>query len=151
MSSSTSAVLKSKQNDPSEDQKRDILKKLGDVSGFEIAQNEVLLAIYQRPETTGGGIIQVAQTLKEDIYQGKVGLVVKIGEHCQFDRTDPYTNIQTGIPISMHDWVVVRPSDTWALDVNMKSETLSRNDFVACRLVKDKDIRAKITHPGQVW
>lgn len=146
-----SAVLKSKQNDPSEEQKRDILKKLGDVSGFEIAQNEVLLVIYQRPEMTSGGIIQVPQTLKEDIYQGKVGLVVKIGEHCQFDRLDTYTNIQTGIPISLHDWVVVRPSDTWALDINMHSDTLSRKDFVACRLVRDKDIRAKITHPGQVW
>lgn len=146
-----SAMLKSKQNDPSEEQKREILKKLGDVSGFEIAQNEVLLAIYQRPELTAGGIALVSQTLKEDIYQGKVGLVVKIGEHCQFDRADPYTNIETGIPISLHDWVVVRPSDTWALDVNMHSETLSKKDFVACRLVKDKDIRAKIPHPAVIW
>lgn len=146
-----SAVFKSKQNDPSEEQKREILKKLGDVSGFEIAQNEVLLAIYQRPELTAGGIALVSQTLKEDIYQGKVGLVVKIGEHCQFDRADPYTNIQTGIPISLHDWVVVRPSDTWALDINMHSETLSKKDFVPCRLVKDKDIRAKIPHPAVIW
>jgi hypothetical protein len=146
-----SAVLKSKQNDPAAQLKRDILAKIGDVSEFEIAQNEILLAIYQRPETTAGGIIQVAQTLKEDIYQGKVGLVVKIGEHCQFDRVDPYTNIKTGIPISLHDWVVVRPSDTWALDVNMKSDTLSKKDFVPCRLVHDKDIRAKIPHPGVAW
>lgn len=146
-----SAVLKSKQNDPAGALKRDILAKIGDVSGFEIAQNEILLAIYQRPETTSSGIIQVAQTLKEDIYQGKVGLVVKIGEHCQFDREDPYTNIKAGIPISLHDWVVVRPSDTWALDINMKSDTLSHKDYVACRLVRDKDIRAKIPHPGVIW
>lgn len=146
-----SAVLKSKQNDPSAQLKRDILAKIGDVSEFEIAQNEVLLAIYQRPELTAGGIALVSQTLKEDIYQGKVGLVVKIGEHCQFDRVDPYTNIKTGIPISLHDWVVVRPSDTWALDVNMKSDTLSKKDYVACRLVHDKDIRAKIPHPGVIW
>jgi hypothetical protein len=146
-----SAAFKSKQNDPAADLKRDILAKIGDVSEFEIAQNEILLAIYQRPEMTASGIVLAHQTLKEDIYQGKVGLVVKIGEHCQFDRADPYTNIVTGIPISLHDWVVVRPSDTWALDVNMKSDTLSRKDFVACRLVKDKDIRAKIPHPGSVW
>lgn len=146
-----SAVMKSKQSDPSEDQKREILTKLGDVSGFEISQNEVLLAIYQRPELTAGGIALVAPTLKEDIYQGKVGLVIKIGEHCQFDRVDPYTNIQTGIPISLHDWVVVRPSDTWALDINMHTDTLSKKDFVPCRLVKDKDIRAKITHPAVIW
>jgi|SRR5882672_2907819 len=146
-----SVVLKSKQNDPAAQLKRDILAKIGDVSEFEIAQNEILLAIYQRPEMTAGGIVLAHQTLKEDVYQGKVGLVVKIGEHCQFDRTDPYTNIVTGIPISLHDWVVVRPSDTWALDVNMRSETLSKKDFVPCRLVRDKDIRAKIPHPGVIW
>lgn len=146
-----SAVMKSKQNDSAADLKRELLAKLGDVSEFEIAQNEVLLAIYQRPELTSGGIALVRPTLIEDKYQGKVGLVIKIGEHCQFDRTDPYTDIQTGIPISVHDWVVVRPSDTWALDINMNPETLSSKDFVACRLVKDKDIRAKIPHPGVVW
>jgi len=146
-----SAVLKSKQNDSAVALKRDILAKIGDMSEFEIAQNEILLAIYQRPEMSAGGIIQVPKTLKEDIYQGKVGLVVKIGEHCQFDRPDPYTNIVTGIPISLHDWVVVRPSDTWALDINMKSDALSSKDFVACRLVHDKDIRAKIPHPGVIW
>lgn len=147
----SATALKSKQNDPAEEQKREILKKVGDVSAFEIAQNEVLLAIYQRPEMTSGGIIQVAQTLKEDIYQGKVGLVIKIGEHCQFDRMDSYTNVQTGIPISLHDWVLVRPSDTWALDINMHTDTLSKKDFVACRLVHDKDIRAKIPHPAVIW
>lgn len=146
-----SAVLKSKQNDPAAQLKSEILAKIGDVSEFEIANNEVLLAIYQRPETTAGGIIMTPRDLKEDIYQGKVGLVLRIGEHCQFDRVHPYTNIKTGIPISLHDWVVVRPSDTWALDINMKSDALSSKDFVACRLVHDKDIRAKIPHPGVIW
>lgn len=146
-----SSVSKIKQTDPEKQLKKDILDKIGDVSGIKIAKNEVLLAIYQRPETTGGGIIQVARDLKEDIYQGKVGLVINIGEHCKFDRVDPYTGVETGIPISLHDWVVVRPSDTWALDVNMHSDTLSKKDFVACRLVLDKDIRMQIPHPGVVW
>ncbi len=147
----SATAIKSKQNDPAAQLKSDILAKIGDVSAFEIAQNEVLLAIYQRPELTAGGIALVSPTLKEDKYQGKVGLVVKIGRHCQFDRVDPYTEIKTGIPISLHDWVVVRPSDTWALDINMNSDALSSKDFVACRLVHDKDIRAKIPHPGVIW
>ena len=136
---------------PTYNAKDEILKKLGDVSGFEIAQNELLLAIYVRPEFTPGGIIQVPQTLKEDIYQGKVGLVVKIGEHCRFDRADPYTGIVAGVPISLHDWVIVRPSDTWALDLNMRPDILRRDDFVPCRLVKDNQIRAKIANPAMVW
>lgn len=147
----SSTALKSKQNDPAANLKRDILAKIGDVSEFEIAQNEILLAIYQRPEMTASGIVLPHQNLKEDVYQGKVGLVVKIGEHCQFDRVDAYTGIKTGIPISLHDWVVVRPSDTWALDVNMRSDTLSKKDYIPCRLVHDKDIRARIPHPGCAW
>ena|ERR1700761_3684094 len=147
----SATALKTKQNDPSAALKRDILAKIGDVSEFEIARDEILLAIYQRPATTSGGIVLPNQNLKEDIYQGKVGLVLRIGEHCQFERVDPYTNKKTGIPISIHDWVVVRPSDTWALDINMRSDALSSKDFVACRLVRDENIRAKISHPGCVW
>lgn len=133
------------------DAKEAILQKLGDVSGFDISQNELLIAIYQRPEFTPGGIIQVAQTLKEDIYQGKVGLVVKIGTHCKFDRDDLYSGVVSGIPVKLHDWVVTRPSDTWALDLNMRPDILKRDDYVACRLVKDNQIRAVIAHPGMVW
>jgi hypothetical protein len=136
---------------PTYDAKQEILKKLDDVAGFKIAKNELLLAIYQRPEFTPGGIIQVPQTLKEDIYQGKVGLVVKIGEHCRFDRVDPYTGIPCGIPVSLHDWVVVRPSDTWPLDINVRPDILDRRDFVACRLVKDDQIRAVIANPAMIW
>jgi len=133
------------------DAKDEILKRLGDVAGFEIAQNELLLAIYQRPEFTPGGIIQVPKTLKEDIYQGKVGLVVKIGVHCRFNHTDPYTGVTTGLPVGLHDWVVTRPSDTWALDINVRTETLNRDDFVPCRLVKDNQIRAIIADPRMIW
>lgn len=123
------------------DPKQEILDKLGDLSSVEIARNEVLLAIYQRPEKTPGGIILTHNNLKEDIYQGKVGLVVKIGPGCRFANID----------IQLHDWVVVRPSDTWALDVNADPNALKREDFVACRFVFDDQIRARIAQPGMVW
>lgn len=131
------------------DTKQEILDKLGDLSHFEIANNEVLLAIYQRPEKTPGGIILTHNSLKEDIYQGKVGLVVKIGSACRFLRQAE--GISYGIDIKLHDWVVVRPSDSWALDVNADPNALKREDFVPCRLIFDDQIRARITHPGLVW
>ena len=131
------------------DTKADILAKLGDVSGFEIAGNEVLLASYQRPEKTPGGIVQTHRALKEDIYQGKVGLVVKIGESCRFEMVSE-TGIKYGIPIKLHDWVVVRPSDTWSLDINGNPDVLSREDFVTCRMVYPHHIRARISNPALV-
>jgi co-chaperonin GroES (HSP10) len=135
----------------SKDPKRNILDKLGDISDFEIAANEVLLAIYQRPEMTQGGILLPHQTLKEDIYQGKVGLVVKIGDACSFNITDAYSDTVFRLDVSLHDWVVVRPSDTWALDLNGNSEVIEKKDFVACRLVRPRNIRARIQNPLVIW
>jgi co-chaperonin GroES (HSP10) len=144
-----SALKKPTTGEP--DPKQEILDRLGDLEHFEIAQNEVLIAIYRRPEKTAGGIILTHNSLKEDLYQGKVGLVVKIGSACQFVRTDAKTGITYGIPIALHDWVVVRPSDSWALDVNGDPNTLKREDFVPCRLVYDDQIRGKVANPQVVW
>jgi co-chaperonin GroES (HSP10) len=130
-----------KKSDLTPDPKQEILDKLGDLTHFEIANNEVLLAIYRRDEKTPGGIILTHNSLKEDVYQGKVGLVVKIGPGCRF----PNINIQ------IHDWVVTRASDTWALDVNADPKALKREDFVPCRLVFDDQIRARVAHPSMVW
>src|ERR1700676_3414947 len=112
----SAAVMK--RDEAREDPKQGILDKLGDLSGAEIAQNEVLIATYMRPEMTAGGIVLPHQNLKEDQYQGKVGLVVKIGSACRFVRTDEKTGITYGIPIALHDWVVVRTSDTWPIELN---------------------------------
>lgn len=136
---------------PLDEAKQEILDRLGDLSHFEIAANEVLLAIYQRPEMTQGGILLPAQSLKEDIYQGKVGLVVKIGTACSFDVSDAYTDTVFKLSIQLYDWVVVRPSDTWALDINGNQKVIEKKDFVACRLVKPRNIRARIQNPLSVW
>jgi hypothetical protein len=124
-----------------DDPKQAIIDKIGDLSEYQIAPSEVLLAIYQRSEMTPGGIIMTANTLKEDLYQGKSHLVLKIGEGCDF----------FGLDVKLHDWVAVRPSDGWALDVNTKPNILDRKDYVPCRMVLAKYIRAIIPAPEVVW
>jgi len=133
------------------DPKREILDKLGDVSHLEIAQNEVLLAIYQRPNKTPGGIMLTDRTRKEDVYQGKVGLVVKIGSACRFKREDAYSGEIFDLAINLHDWVVVRASDTWSLDINGNADGIQIEDFVPCRLARDKHIRMRVADPLTVW
>lgn len=123
------------------DTKQQIIDRIGDLSGFEIAHNEILLAIYMRPEVTLGGIVLPAQNLKEDLFQAKAHLVLKIGPGCRFANVD----------IKVHDWVAVKPSDCWALDVNTRTEAMLRSDFVPCRLAYDDRIRAKLSHPAIVW
>jgi co-chaperonin GroES (HSP10) len=140
-----------KVSEPQYDPRRELLEKLGDLSHLEIAQNEVLLAIYMRPEKTTGGIVLPQQNLKEDRYQGKCGLVVKIGSACRFVRQTADTGVEYGINIKLHDWVVVRPSDTWALDINSDVEGLQIQDFVQCRLVYDDQIRMRVADPRVIW
>ncbi len=145
-----STVLK--KNEDAYDPKQEILAKLGDISAIQIAQNEVLVAIYVRPEINPGGkIALVPRTRKEDIYQGKVGLVLKIGAACRFVRVDEKTGITYGIDINLHDWIVTRPSDTWSLDINVGSDQFDPEKFTACRLVWDDQIRMKIPSPGIIW
>jgi co-chaperonin GroES (HSP10) len=140
-------AAKQKEYDP----KQEILDKLGVLSEAVVAQNEVLLAMYMRPEKTAGGIVLPHQNLREDRYQGKVGLVVKIGAACRFVRTDEKTGVTYGIPIDLHDWVVVRTSDTWSLELNADPNISDPSAFTLCRLVFDDQIRMKIPHPGMVW
>lgn len=137
---------------PEPDEKQLILDKLGDLSQVQIAQNELLLAIFVRPDTNPGGVIALTQkTRKEDTYQGKVGLVVKIGAACRFERKNETTGVIYGIDIRLHDWIVVRPSDTWAMDVSGLTDAYDPEKAVTCRLVFDDQIRMKIPHPRMIW
>ena len=115
-----------------------ILKELGDISGVEVFNNQVLLAVYIRPEKTRGGIILANQTRDEDRYQSKVGLLVKQGEAAFLDDTDKWFK---GKSFKLHDWLVFRPSDGWQMTVN----------GVLCRLIADTEVRGRVDNPDRVW
>jgi hypothetical protein len=113
------------------DARAELLKGLGDLSDYEVGNNGVLAATYLRPEKTAGGIIMTARNLKEDLYQSKVHLVLKVGPLCEF----------FGFTVAPGDWIVIRPSDAWALDVN----------GVQCRHILDSNVRAKVKDPTKIW
>ena len=115
-----------------------LLKELGDLGGVEIFNNQVLVAVYIRPEKTRGGIILANQTRDEDRYQSKVGLLVKWGEAAFLDDTDKWFK---GKAFKLHDWLVFRPSDGWSLVVN----------GVLCRLVSDTEVRGRVDNPDRVY
>jgi hypothetical protein len=65
-----------------EDPKDVILRELGDaLDGIDIAAQGCLIATYLRPDDvkTHGGILIPHEAVKDDTYQSKVGLVVKLG------------------------------------------------------------------------
>jgi co-chaperonin GroES (HSP10) len=118
--------------------KEAILSEMGDIADIEIFHNQVLVAIYVRPEQTRGGIILPGSTRDEDKYQGKVGLVIKRGEDAFNDPTGKWFK---GVEIGLHDWVVFRPSDGWPITVHGQ----------LCRILDDTDVRGRIPAPDAVW
>jgi co-chaperonin GroES (HSP10) len=118
--------------------KQKLLDDIGDVSAFEIFNNQILIAIYVRPQKTKSGILLPDQMRDEDKIQGKVGLVVKKGPAAFVDETSEWFK---DITVDVGDWVVIRPSDGWAITVNN----------VLCRIVDDTAVRGKVDAPDRVW
>lgn len=110
----------------------------GDLSGVELAANQVLIGLYKRPEKTKSGIILSDMTRKEDEYQGKVGLVLKMGPQAFVD-SDDYSF--AGWRINTGDWVVAWVSD---------GRTTQINDCL-CRVVKDSEVRMRVDAPDRVY
>jgi Chaperonin 10 Kd subunit len=122
----------------SADPRKAILDAVGDLSGVEIFGDMVLLGIYIRPEKTRGGILRPQNNVTEDVYQGKVGLVLKWGEDAFVDPESGHTYDQTA---KVGEWCVFKVGDAW--NVTIKG--------VACRLVRDVNIKMKIADPEAVF
>ena len=106
----------------------------------------MLVAIYKRPEKTKSGLILTDATRKEDIHQGKVGLVVKMGPFCYLDEEgNKFRDINVG------DWIVFRPSDGWQITLNTLQKSISREDVVDCRIVGDANVRMRVSDPDYIY
>jgi len=120
-----------------EDPTQKLLDQLGDISEIELFHNQVLLAVYLRPEKTKSGLILTADHLDEDKYQSKVGLLVKRGP-LAFEQDG---NWFTGMTFQDHEWLIFRPSDGWSITVN----------GVLCRIFDDISIKGRAPHPDSVY
>jgi hypothetical protein len=115
------------------DPARLLLDQVGDLSEIEVYNNQVLVAIYMRPEKTKSGIHIGPATQKEDEYQGKAMLVLKMGPAAFASDGKWFTD---GGP-KVGDWIVARPGDTWQLSINK----------CKCRMMNDTAVRMRIPSP----
>ena len=119
--------------------KEAILKSVGDsLKDIDVLFNMVLVATYIRPEKTSGGIIRPDVNVQEDVWQGKVGLVLKLGSHAFVDdgESDFF-----GQKAEVGEWVVYKVGDAWSLNIN----------GYPCRLVRDSSIKLKVKDPNIVF
>jgi len=121
-----------------ENPKEKLLNDLGDLSEVKLANNQVLVAIYVRPEKTKSGIILTEVYRDEDRYQSKAALVVKTGPVAFNDPTGRWFE---DFSVTLHDWVFYRPSDGLAINFN----------GVPCRLLEDVSIKGLIPTPDLIW
>lgn len=123
-----------------------LLQKAGDLDGIEVFGNDILVALYTPPEKTKSGIIFADDTRNEFRFQGKVGLVLKMGPTAYVnDAGDKFRDIEVG------DWVVFRPSDGWPFQLNTMKSRIAKDSIVDCRVVSDLHIRVRVNHPDAIY
>ena len=98
---------------------------------------QVLVGTYIRPKMTAGGIHIPDSTQGEDIYQGKVGLVLKLGP-LAFKEDDTH-KWGDRVP-QVGDWVMFRVGDTFPCTLGKR----------AGRFVEDVDVKAILSKPDYV-
>jgi co-chaperonin GroES (HSP10) len=108
------------------------------IPGFELFGNRVLVALYERPEKTAGGVILTEKYRADEKNQGKAGLVVAKGPSSF--KSD--ANFDFGPDkLEIGDWCLLFISMGLQCAIN----------GVACRMIRDQDIAMKIPMPDQIW
>src|ERR1700679_502228 len=79
------------------------------IDQFEPFHNMVMFGTYVRSDKTAGGIIIGGdRTRAEDRFQGKIGLVLKVGPNAFKGKTPDAFG---GITVKPGDWIMYRASD----------------------------------------
>lgn len=122
----------------SKDPKKDILKLVGDLGGVTVKWNRVLVATYIRPSKTPGGIIRPETNVAEDEWQGKVGLVLKMGPMAYVDDDETQFN---GEAVNVGEWAVYSVGNARSININ----------GYPCRIIKDSQIDMTTLDPGMIF
>lgn len=110
------------------------------LDGFKLFGDMVLVATYQEPERTAGGIILTKKTTDESRFQGRCGLLLKRGpEAFKWDRTGQFE--WSGEVPENGEWVVFHYSDAREIFLNQ----------VSCRLVSSKALHGTVADPRTVF
>ena len=134
-------IAEAAQTDP----KQALLDALPDaIAQYEVFHNRVLVATYVRPEKTRGGIILADRSLAEDRFQGKVGLVIKVGPIAFVDDGGAKFG---GIAVKPGDWVTYRPSD----GIEVFFVDLNGRDATPCRQLEDIHILGRTPDPALIY
>lgn len=115
------------------DPRKGIMEAIGDISGIEVCTDWVLLGTYIAPNKIGS-ILVPDKVVGEDEYQGKCGLILKMGP-LAFNYED-----YVGPQFQVGDWAIFWVGDAKMMTIN----------GTPCRMVRDDHLRMKIADPRQI-
>lgn len=127
------------------DPKQALLDSAGPMTEYEVFHNLVLVATYI-PSEKIGSIIVPDKTMAENRFQGKIGLVLKVGPTAFHDDAQVKFG---GINIEPGDWVMYRPSD--GTELFIKDRMGLANDGLPCRLFADTLILGRVSDPALIY
>lgn len=121
------------------DPKQTVLDAVGNLSDSAILLSgmQVLIGTYLRPERTASGLLQAAITRREDEYQGKVGLILKVAPLAFSGEQIAWPN---EVAPKVGDWVIYRVHDGFMTTINGHP----------CRLMESGQIRGIVFNPDMV-
>ena len=99
---------------------------------------DVLMATYVEPETTPGGIIRPPSNINETRFQGKIGLVLKLGPTAF--KYDGQYEFEGEAP-KVGDYVMFHASAPRELSIMGTS----------CKLIDSSQIKMTVADPTHIW
>ena len=115
------------------------------IDNFEPTLSYVLVGSYIRSEKTKSGIILGGdRTRAEDRFQGKIGLVLKIGPSVNA----PERKQLLGTPLAVGDWVMYRTSDA---NEFFFVDAKTGMDGSSARVIEDVLIMARVADPESIY
>lgn len=124
---------------PNHEAQANLMREMvGDLSGVEVMGNRVLVGIYIEPSKRGS-IFLAKDSLKESVFQGTVGLVLKMGKSAFQDDPDNKVYFH-GQVAKDGDWVAFRAGDAKRCQIK----------GIDCRFVEDTLIDMRVVDPNIV-
>ena len=109
-----------------------------DLPKLNIYGNRVLVATAPHMERSKGGIIFTDKVKEENRYQGKVGLVLKLGPSAfKYDGSYEWEGDKPVIG----SWVFYRTPDSWECGIA----------GVSCRFIRDSYVIGEVAEPNMIW
>ncbi len=134
------------------DPAKPLLEAAGDLNDYEVFHNLILVATYIAPPKVFKGpngedipFHEADNSLSENRFQGKIGLVLKFGPTAFVD--DGATKFG-GMTINRGDWVVYRVTDGFEMFIRDRRKI---NEGLSCRLIEDVFVRGRVSDPSLIY